>query len=385
MADRIENHFCGMLIIRKEPGYTSSDVVAKLRGILHMRRIGHTGTLDPMAEGVLPVCLGNATKLAELISDRDKEYVARLRLGVTTDTQDMTGQILSEKTIEEIRHALLSENDISEDEAQESPETDAAAVSDSGPGSFCDADRQCLEAIRAVSARFVGEISQIPPMYSAVWSNGQRLYDLARKGVTVAREPRTVSISELEIRSVDLPYVTMRVVCSKGTYIRTLCEDIGNALGTGGAMDHLIRTRVGSFTLEQALTLREVQLMMRQEEQVPCSIQGEGASGAMASAASAVSSRRCRLLIEDHIVPVDSFFAEDPAVHVRDEDLKYLLNGNPLSAANTLEGRLPHKERVRVYDARGEFYALYRWEKGRRRILPVKMFHDTESVRHDKR
>ena len=322
---RLENHFSGMLVIRKEAGYTSSDVVAKLRGILHMRKIGHTGTLDPMAEGVLPVCLGSATKLAELIADRDKEYVARMRLGVTTDTQDMTGTVLEEKPVTD-----LTEEDV-----------------------------------RAAARQFVGEIEQIPPMYSAVWSNGKRLYDLARKGVTVERTPRKVRISELEVQEVDLPYVTLRVVCSKGTYIRTLCEDLGNALGTGGAMEHLLRTRVGTFTLDEALTLGEVQALMKPE------------AGAMPSG---TEDR-----IEDHIIPIDAFFADDPAVHVRDEDLKFLRNGNPLSGSNTVEGRIPHTERVRVYDERGEFYALYRYEKSRRRILPVKMFHETESVRSDRR
>ena len=379
---RPENHFCGMLIIRKEPGYTSSDVVAKLRGILHMRRIGHTGTLDPMAEGVLPVCLGNATKLADFIADRDKEYVARLRLGVTTDTQDMTGTVLEEKSAQEVREILLRSADSRDgapaqdagaswipDAAQsvdalQFPDpavTDACLSEVPGP----EQDAVCLRVIRAAAAGFVGEIGQIPPMYSAVWSNGKRLYDLARKGVTVERKPRRVVISELEIQDAELPYVTLRVVCSKGTYIRTLCEDLGNALGTGGAMEHLLRTRVGSFSLEEALTLGEVQRLMEPDPAAPPSGTEDG--------------------IENHIIPVDRFFAADPAVHVRDEDLKFLQNGNPLSGANTLEGRIPHAERVRVYDAHGEFYALYRYEKSRRRILPVKMFHDTESVRHDRR
>ena len=378
---RPENHFCGMLIIRKEPGYTSSDVVAKLRGILHMRRIGHTGTLDPMAEGVLPVCLGNATKLADFIADRDKEYIARLRLGVTTDTQDMTGTVREEKSAQEVREILLrnaapGEGTAAHDvgafgfpdasqnvDASQFPDpavTEAGLSGASGP----EPDAVCLRAVRDAASRFVGEIEQIPPMYSAVWSNGKRLYDLARKGVTVERTPRRVVISELEIQSADLPCVTLRVVCSKGTYIRTLCEDLGSALGTGGAMEHLLRTRVGTFTLDDALTLGEVQRLAQENpEDLPA---GSG---------------DC---IENHIIPVDRFFAEAPAVHVRDEDLKFLQNGNPLSGANTLEGCIPHAERVRVYDARGEFYALYRYEKSRRRILPVKMFHDTESVRHDR-
>ncbi len=326
MAQRIENHFCGMLVINKEQEFTSSDVVAKLRGIVHMKRIGHTGTLDPMAEGVLPVCLGNATKVAELIADRDKEYVARLRLGVTTDTQDMTGKVLTQQTEKEILEHL------------------------GGP--------QDAEAtIRAALPHFTGSVQQIPPMYSAVWANGKRLYELAREGKTVERKAREITIHELELQEIDLPYVTIRVVCSKGTYIRTLCEDLGAYLGTGAAMDHLLRTRVGTFTMDKALRLSELQALM----------DGEGASG-----------------IERHIIPVDSFFASAPAVHVLDADMKYLRNGNALSGANTVEGILPKTDRIRVYDEKGEFYALYHYEKGRRRILPTKMFHDTDSRENDR-
>lgn len=328
MADRTENHFCGMLVVNKEPGYTSSDVVAKLRGILHLRRIGHTGTLDPMAVGVLPVCLGNATKLAELIADRDKEYVARLRLGVTTDTQDMTGTILTQKTDDEVLQLL--------------------------GGSQEAAKKRICEA----ATHFTGKINQIPPMYSAVWSNGKRLYELAREGITVERKAREIEISELEVQAVELPYVTLRVVCSKGTYIRTLCEDIGNALGVGGAMEHLQRTRVGIFRLEDALRLDELQVLMDEK----------GTAG-----------------VQPHVIPVDSFFAGAPAIHIREEDMKYLRNGNALSGANTIEGKLPKEPQIRVYDEQGEFYALYHYEDGRRRALPTKMFHDTDSRERDRR
>ena len=196
----------GMLSIYKEAGYTSNDVVAKLRGILHMRRIGHTGTLDPMAEGVLPVCLGNATRLCDMIADRDKEYRAVMRLGLRTDTQDMTGTIL--------------------EEAQ--PEVLSALTED---------------RIREAAESFIGDYSQIPPMYSALKVNGQRLYDLARQGKTVERKARQIRIHELEVLEIAVPFVTMRVRCSKGTYIRTLCEDIGSRLGCGGTMDSLLLLR----------------------------------------------------------------------------------------------------------------------------------------------
>ena len=199
----------GMLNIYKEAGYTSSDVVARLRGILHMRKIGHTGTLDPMAEGVLPVCLGNGTKLASLIEDRDKEYRAVMRLGVSTDTQDMTGAVLEEAG-EEVLSSITPEK------------------------------------IKEACAGFVGGYDQIPPMYSAIKVNGKKLYELARAGKSVERKPRRIHIYELELERVDMPLVTMRVVCSKGTYIRTLCEDIGRQLGCPAAVK-LERVRAAQF------------------------------------------------------------------------------------------------------------------------------------------
>ncbi len=345
MAERLENHFCGMLVINKEPDFTSSDVVAKLRGILHMRRIGHTGTLDPMAEGVLPICLGNATKVAELIADRDKEYIARLRLGVTTDTQDMTGTVLTELSAEELLGGLLQDSEETKKREDEPCR-----------------DRDYLEKaenrIREAASHFIGSIQQIPPMYSAVWMDGRRLYELAREGKTVERRPREITIRELEIQEISLPYVTMRVVCSKGTYIRTLCEDLGNELGVGGAMEHLLRTRVGGFSMDRAVRLSQLQER----------IEKDGFEA-----------------VRKMLIPVDSFFADSPALHVLEKDMKYLRNGNALSGANTAEGILPREDRIRVYDEKGEFYALYHYEKNRRRILPTKMFHDTDSRDNDKR
>ena len=213
-----ENTLNGMLDVCKERGYTSNDAVAKLRGILHMKKIGHTGTLDPEAEGVLPVCLCNGTKLVSLIEDTDKEYSAVLRLGITTDTQDLApgAKMLSSVPDEEVLRKVTP------------------------------------EMVRQTAGMFVGEISQVPPMYSAVRVNGKRLYELAREGKTVERAARTIRIYEIEITDIDLPRVTMRVRCSKGTYIRTLCNDIGERLGVGGVMEHLVRTRVGMFRLENA-------------------------------------------------------------------------------------------------------------------------------------
>ena len=329
--------YSGMIIIHKETGYTSSDVVAKLRGILHMRKIGHTGTLDPGATGVLPVCLGSATKLCELIADRDKEYVAVCQLGVTTDTEDMSGEVLTQISREEVLARIA-----------------AAALSSAKDGggeaaipSGVQEGGSSVEAfVRKTVSSFEGSYDQVPPMYSAIWVDGKRLYDLARKGITVERTPRRVIIHELEfleIRQEDPVTLTLRVRCSKGTYIRSLCRDIGEALGCGGAMASLVRTRVGQFRIEDALTLDEVSAVMHSEPEK----------------------------ITQYIQPVDSFFPEALSVTVPDDLLKYLENGNPLTAK---ELGLPEETRgqLRMYDAAGRFYALYEMKGGRAK--PVKMF-----------
>ena len=176
----------GIINVHKEEGFTSHDVVAKLRGICGQKKIGHTGTLDPMATGVLPVCLGSGTKVCDMLTDKDKEYVAELLLGCTTDTQDVTGEVLSQ-----------CEVNVSE------------------------------EAVREAVMSFVGDYQQVPPMYSALKVNGKKLYELAREGKEVERKARPVRILEIEILDMPLPVVKMRVACSKGTYIRTLCADIG--------------------------------------------------------------------------------------------------------------------------------------------------------------
>lgn len=209
----------GVVVIDKPTGWTSMDVCAKLRGVFHEKRVGHGGTLDPMATGVLPVFVGRATRAADFVAAGEKEYLAALRLGVTTDTQDITGTVLEEKE-----------------------------VSVTG------------EQLTAVLERFTGEIGQVPPMYSAIKVRGKKLYELARKGVEVERKPRLVTVSRLEL--LGWPNAgedfRLRVVCSKGTYVRTLCHDIGQALGCGGCMAELRRTRVGQFDLGQAVSLDEL-------------------------------------------------------------------------------------------------------------------------------
>jgi tRNA pseudouridine55 synthase len=197
-------------------------VVAKLRGILHQKKIGHTGTLDPDAEGVLVVCLGTGTKLVEMLTDHDKEYIAGCRLGVTTDTQDMSGTVLRESDVDVSR-------------------------------------QQLHEAVAA----FVGDYDQVPPMYSAIKQNGKKLYELAREGIEVERKPRRIHIDAIAILEDEhlneTHTFTMEVKCSKGTYIRTLCNDIGESLGCGGAMQNLLRTRVGAFCLDTAIKLSDVE------------------------------------------------------------------------------------------------------------------------------
>ena len=216
----------GVIVIRKEKGYTSHDVVAKLRGILHMKKIGHTGTLDPDAEGVLPVALGKATRLVDMITDKEKTYEAVMRLGVVTDTQDMSGTVLSE----------VPEFQVTEEE------------------------------LRTVTESFAGDYMQVPPMYSALKVNGKKLYEFAREGKMVERKPRPVHFYEIEILDIDFPLVHFRVTCSKGTYIRTLCHDIGEELGCGAAMETLLRTKVGRFTLDDAITLAQTEEAVRNGE-----------------------------------------------------------------------------------------------------------------------
>lgn len=298
----------GIINVYKEAGYTSFDVVAKLRGILKQKKIGHTGTLDPAAEGVLPVCLGNGTKLCELLTDKTKEYEAVLLLGKTTDTQDTTGTVISEQRV-----------DCTEEE------------------------------VRAAVMSFVGGYEQIPPMYSALKVDGKRLYELARAGKTVERKGRVVELYEIAVCSVDLPRVTFRVSCSKGTYIRTLCQDIGEKLSCGGCMEHLLRTRSGSYNVGDALTLREIEEARDQDR-----------LGAV-------------------IKPLESAF-DYPKLHVLPEGKKKIDNGNPMNAELFLETfesvqeAFPDGQRYWVYDAQGELAAIYIYNGRTCLFMPDKMF-----------
>lgn len=291
----------GIIVIRKEKGFTSHDVVAKLRGILHMKKIGHTGTLDPDAVGVLPVALGKGTKLVDLITDKEKTYEAVLHLGITTDTQDMSGTVLEEKPVNATE-----------------------------------------EQVREIIAGFVGEQLQIPPMYSALKINGKKLYELAREGKTVERKARPVCFYQIEVLDIQLPVVQIRVTCSKGTYIRTLCHDIGQKLGCGGCMEQLLRTRVGRFSLEESHTLSEVEQAV-----------SEGTV--------------CKW-----IYPVENVLAEYPKIQADSYGDRLLQNGNPLSE-NLVDEQ--HKEGwVRMYASNGNFTGIFQWDEKKKKYYPVKMF-----------
>nr|WP_081678763.1 tRNA pseudouridine(55) synthase TruB [Blautia wexlerae] len=292
----------GVIVIRKEKGFTSHDVVAKLRGILHMKKIGHTGTLDPDAEGVLPVALGKATRLVDMITDKEKTYEAVMRLGVVTDTQDMSGTVLSQTT----------ELSVTEEE-------------------LC-----------TVVSSFVGDYMQVPPMYSALKINGKKLYELAREGKTVERKPRPVHFYEIEILDISFPLVRFRVTCSKGTYIRTLCHDIGEKLGCGAAMESLLRTKVGRFTLDDAITLAQT------EEAVQ------------------------KGTIESKILGIEEILAEYPRVCCTKEGDRLLANGNPLVQA--LVDAQAKKGWIRMCSSEGSFAGVYQWDEKRNRYFPVKMF-----------
>lgn len=300
----------GIINVYKEKDYTSFDVVAKLRGILKQKKIGHTGTLDPDAVGVLPVCLGSATKLCDMLTDKKKEYIAEFVLGKETDTQDISGQVIKETEVvctqEEVKTAIQS---------------------------------------------FIGDYDQLPPMYSAIKVDGKRLYELARQGKEVERKKRPVTFYEIEIIKCELPYVTIRVLCSKGTYIRTLCHDIGQKLGCGAAMTELERTRSGQFTKENAYTLAEIERL------------------------------RDAGSLDEIVMPVDTVFMNLPAFVVSGELEKRILNGNLIRSGECKSAGLTdvfsEGKKVRVYKENNNscnFIAIYQYSKEKKGMIPDKMF-----------
>ena len=286
----------GILVIDKPADWTSMDVCAKVRGIFHEKRVGHAGTLDPMATGVLPVFIGRATRAVEFASESEKEYIAELKLGVITNTQDTTGEVVEERPVTVGRDEVVAALD-----------------------------------------RFRGDILQIPPMYSAIKIGGKKLYELARKGREVERAPRPVCIHELELlESAGPADYRLRVRCSKGTYVRTLCHDIGEALGCGGCMGALRRTMAAGFTLADAVTLEDVQTAADRGE------------------------------AEGLLLPVDAYFAGRPDLILKPEAEKKLRNGMTLVMPALTDGE------YRVYGGDRTFLALCRAERGR--LTTVKSF-----------
>jgi len=300
----------GILAVWKPAGWTSHDVVAKVRGITRERRIGHAGTLDPQVTGVLPLCIGRATRVVEYLQERPKAYEALLQLGVATDTEDMTGTVVEE--------------------------ADAVAVTP--------------EQVNAVLASFVGEIEQVPPMFSAVKVDGKRLYELAREGVTVERKSRKVTIYDIKLLAFEQddrrPTIRFDVQCSKGTYIRTLCVDIGKRLGVPAAMAELTRTVSGGFTREHCLTIEQV-----------AELQREGA-------------------LPSRLLPADRALTHMPEVTAIGKAAEMALQGRKIAADKLpdLQSLLPN-EPVRMYDNNGRFLGVFEWNDENRLLSPVKVFN----------
>jgi len=295
----------GILLVLKPPGMTSFDVVSWLRGVFGVKRIGHAGTLDPAAAGLLPVCIGKAAKTIDWFQEFDKAYRAEMVLGITTNTQDGEGEILRQKPV-----------NLDED------------------------------ALRTAFHAFTGEYEQLPPMFSAVKVNGKRLYELARQGEEIQRKKRKVFITRLDLLSAQMdreyPVVRFDVVCSKGTYIRTLCADIGEKLGCGAYMSFLVRTRVGPFFIEDAYTLEEIK---------KCGEEGKHAT---------------------LLLPADTVFREYPEIYLDDKKLFRFLHGAEISA----ETFQPAAEIVRVYDKPNSFIGLGKifYENNQKMLRAYKLF-----------
>ncbi len=297
----------GIFNIYKEKGFTSHDVVAVVRRTIHMKKVGHTGTLDPDAEGVLPVCVGKATKLSDIIMDGRKSYRAMLRLGITTTTEDASGQVLEERPVD----------------FQE-------------------------ERIREAIDSFIGKQEQIPPMYSAVKVNGRKLYELAREGKEIQRKARSIEIYDIRIRQFLPPdRVEIDVDCSKGTYIRTLCADIGKALGCGGHMAELLRTAAGAFSLENSIRLSALQSLAEQGK------------------------------AEEALLSMEEALQGFPAIHVAERAAKLLYNGGKIRESDFAKrpASLQIGEIAAVYDSKNDLVGLYeiKQEEDHFLIKPFKM------------
>lgn len=293
----------GIINVYKEKGYTSFDVVAKMRGIFGQKKIGHTGTLDPDAQGVLPVCLGKATKVCDFLTDKDKVYKATMLLGIQTDTLDISGKVCNKAMV-----------NVTE------------------------------QQVRDVISTFVGTIEQIPPMYSALKVNGKKLYELAREGKTIERKARKVSIYDITIDEICLPEVVMTVSCSKGTYIRSLCDDIGTKLGCYGCMKELLRTKVACFDIGDAYKISEIEKLK-----------------------------------ESIVLPVDMLFENIPAVNTVLMAQKLIENGNRIpaemiNADGNKQRKYDDEGRYRIYNPEDSFVGIYTYKAETDDFKPVKIF-----------
>lgn len=303
----------GILPLNKPAGMTSHDCVMKLRKLLHTKKVGHSGTLDPEVTGVLPLCIGSATKAADYLHEQPKAYVATMAIGKATDTEDGTGKVVAEKPVEP----------------------------------FLTKDQ-----ILGVFSRFTGEISQLPPMYSAVKVGGVRLHEAARKGLLVERTERKATIYELSPVTMELdsafPSVTFQVVCSKGTYIRTLCKDMGEALDYPAYMSFLQRTKSGPFTLADCYTFAEIEKAVHEDQ------------------------------ISSLVYPIEQAFTQYPAVKVPAGRVRAIRNG--LSQIHLTPGDWKEGEKIRIYSPEGHFLALHRVEKTEKGVesFPIRVFPEEE-------
>ena len=315
----MQNDFNGIVNVFKEQDFTSHDVVAKMRGIYGQKKIGHTGTLDPMAEGVLIVCLGQATKLADILISKNKTYIAKMMLGFTSNTDDTTGEMVP----------VIIEDELASD-------------------SFENIKSKLIEVFQS----FLGDSMQIPPMYSAIKVNGKKLYEYARAGITIEREPRPISIYKLELKDIDTESreISFEVECSKGTYIRALIRDIGEKLGTGAVMSGLLRNEVNGIYAENGYRLSDLQELKEQGR------------------------------LSESLLPMDEILKSFPRVSINETGLKYLQNGNRLMYSNFEDDehlkhwsdKLENAEFIRIYLA-DQLKALYKFDKEKNDYKVFKM------------
>lgn len=359
--------YTGFLNVYKEAGFSSHDVVAKLRGMLRQKKIGHMGTLDPDAEGVLPVALGRATKAISLLEDHSKGYDVRLLLGVETDTYDVGGRVtewvlphldeigcggengvtgeiydninvfgengrkplvMRNQDVDDIPASQLYEKWVTKEVGETARIEEMLGVSE--------------KKVRETILSFQGDTMQLPPMYSAKKVNGKRLYELAREGIVIERKAVPIRIDEISDLKMDLPEVSFHVECSKGTYIRSLCHDIGEKLGCGGCMAGLVRTRAGQFSIASAHRLSEIQDII------------DG------------------LTIQDWILSIDHGFLDVPALYVKDDSTKKAKNGNPLSVFDLENSEVAKSDQYRVYVCENKFLGIYQWRG--KNLYPRKVF-----------